>query len=80
MAISVERTKEAILVKLPLDTDFIDIQQMLNYFEYVSLVRKSKATDEEIETLAQEAKKGWWEKNKDRFKGIEGFEGLATQA
>ncbi len=50
MAISVERTKEAILIKLPLDTDFIDIQQLLNYSEYVSLVRKSKATDEEIET------------------------------
>ncbi len=76
MVISVERTDEAILVKLPLDTQSIDIQQMLNYFEYVQLASQSKATQEQIDDLAREAKKGWWENNKERFRGVEGFENL----
>lgn len=76
MVIQVEKTESAILIKLPPDTKAADIQNVLNYFNYVELVRKSKATQEQIDELAQEAKKGWWEKNKERFKGVEGFEGL----
>lgn len=76
MNVSVERTDEAILIKLPLDTKPSDVQQILNYFEYVNLVDKSHAKQEQIDALAKEVNKDWWEKNKERFVGKEGFEGL----
>jgi len=76
MAVTVERTSEAIVIKLPLTTKVKDVQQVLNYFEYVDLVSKSKATQEQIDELAKQAKKGWWERNKNRFEGIEEFKDL----
>lgn len=74
MSVTVERTSEAIIIKLPLDTKVSDVQNILNYFEYVNLVSKSEATQEDIDELAKKAKSGWWEKNKERFKDIPGFE------
>ncbi|MGB0931137.1 MAG: hypothetical protein ACPGVB_10195 [Chitinophagales bacterium] len=76
MLIQVEKTEDAVVIKLPLNTKASDIQNVVNYFKYVELVGKSKATQEQIDELAKEAKKGWWEKNKARFKGVEGFEDL----
>ncbi len=73
MAVQVERTSDAIVLKLPLDTNAKDIQRVLNYFEYLDLVGKSKATAEQIDALAKAAKSGWWERNKARFEGIEAF-------
>ena len=70
MAVQVERTSDAIVLKLPLDTNAKDIQRVLNYFEYLDLVGKSKATAEQIDALAKAAKSGWWERNKARFEGI----------
>ena len=75
-SLSIERTSEAIVIKLPLDSTAIEIQNMLNYFKYVRIGGASKVTDAQIEELAKDAKSGWWEKNKDRFLGKEGFEGL----
>lgn len=74
MAVTVERTEKEILIKLPLNTKISDIQQILNYFEYVNLVSKSQATQKQIDDLAKEVNQGWWKKNKERFVGKEGFE------
>ncbi len=76
MGITIEKTDEAIWIKLPPDTAETDIKHFLSYFSYVNLVSKSQAKQEEIDELAREVKKGWWEKNKARFKGITGFEDL----
>lgn len=72
--ISVERTDEAIVIKLPLNKSAEEIQAMLNYFRYVELGMRSQITQAQIDELAKEAKAGWWEQNKDRFIGQPGFE------
>lgn len=74
MAVTIESNSEEITIKLPLDASLDDIQQILKYFTYIDLVSKSKAKQEQIDELAKEVNKGWWEKNKDRFKGKPGFE------
>jgi len=74
MNISVERTDEAIVVKLPLNTKILDLQQMLDYFEYVDLASNSKATQVQIDKLAKEVNQNWWQKNKTRFLDKPGFE------
>lgn len=73
----IERTDDAIVIKLPLESTALEIQNMLNYFKYVSIGGASKVTDDQIAALAKEAKSGWWEKNKGRFLGKDGFEDLA---
>jgi hypothetical protein len=76
MNVTVERTEKEILIKLPLNTKVSDIQRILNYFEYIKIASKSKSTQEQIDNLAKEVNKGWWEKNKARFIGKEGFEDI----
>ena len=72
--LSIERTSEAIVIKLPLDLAPQQLQHMLDYFTYVESGSKGSVTQELIDELAKEAKAGWWEKNKHRFVGQEGFE------
>lgn len=72
----IERTAEAVIIRLPLDTSAIDIQNMSNYFKYVKIGSSSQVTDDQIAELAQDAKASWWQSNKSRFLGQEGFEGL----
>ena len=69
MNVAVERTEKEILIKLPLNTEVSDIQQILNYFEYINLASKSQAKQEQIDALAKEVNQSWWVKNKERFAG-----------
>lgn len=74
MAVTVEKTNEAILIKLPLNTSALDIQQILNYFEFIELASETQVRQEEIDALAKEVKSGWWQQNRSRFLDKEGFE------
>ena len=74
--VSVERTNEAVIIKLPLDASADYIQNILNYLKYVQTGVSSEITPEQINELASEAKEGWWKKNKARFEGVDGFEDL----
>ena len=68
--LKIERTSQEIIIRLPSDWEVEDLQRLLDYLSYKRAVQKSKATKEEIAKLAKEVKKGWWEKNKDRFPGL----------
>jgi hypothetical protein len=72
MAVTIESNSKEITIKLPIDSRLEDIQQILKYFTYIDLVGKSKAKQDQIDELAKEVNKGWWERNKDRFKGKPG--------
>lgn len=74
--LSIERTNEAIVIKLPLDASADYVQNMLNYLKYVQAGAASQISQEQVNDLASEAKQGWWEKNKSRFQGLEGFDDL----
>ncbi len=74
--LSIERTEEAIVIKLPLDATADYIQNTLDYLRYVQLGANSELKQSDLDELAVEAKSGWWEKNKARFKDVEGFEDL----
>ena len=68
--LNIERTNNEIIIRLPADLEVDHLQRMLDYLSYKQAIRNSKASSEEIEDLSQEIKKGWWEKNKDRFPGL----------
>ncbi|MBL7790898.1 MAG: hypothetical protein JNK77_01145 [Saprospiraceae bacterium] len=64
---TIERTADAIVIKLPLDFNIEEIQRFFDYLRYKELVSKSKATQEEIDNLAKEVNSQWWQENKHRF-------------
>ena len=62
-----ERTDKEIVIRLPNGTDWGDIEAILKYLRYRELVSKSQAKQEDIDRIASEMNKSWWEENKHRF-------------
>jgi len=76
MTYTIERTDKEILIKIPLGSTPKQVQNMLNLFRYLELRQGNKITQEQVKELAKESKEKWWEENKHRFEGVDGFEDL----
>jgi hypothetical protein len=60
----IERTKNEIIIRLPGDINIDELQDLTDWFQYKEITRKSKAKQEDIDSLVSEIKKGRWEKRK----------------
>jgi hypothetical protein len=67
MAVSVERTDNEFVIKLPLTVNPIDIQKVLEYFQFIDVVSRSTATTDDIEELSKEVKAGWSKEMKEKL-------------
>lgn len=76
MNYTIEHTEEEILIRLPMTIPSIQLQNMLDYFRYVNLGMNNQVQQSQIDELAEEVQENWWRKNKERFRGIEGFEDI----
>ncbi len=63
----IERTTDEIVIRLPAWVKIEGIENLLDYLIYSEATSKSKATQDDIDALAKEVKKGWWERNKSRL-------------
>jgi hypothetical protein len=63
----VEIRNNEILVRFKMGTRASKIQSILDYLKYEELTSKSTATEQDIEDLVKEAKKGRWEKIKKQI-------------
>jgi len=59
-----ERTKDEILVSLPANMDIIELQNMLDYLDYKEKTANSKATQKQVDELAQTVNQKIWTKFK----------------
>lgn len=57
--LTIERTDREIMIRLPLDLAVNGIQRMLDYLAYKQAIQNCQATQEQIDELAKEAKRGW---------------------
>ena len=64
---TVERVDNQIIIKLPGTVDLEGVQRLINYLLYKEAVKDSTAQQEDVDELAREVNKQWWEKNKHRF-------------
>ena len=64
---TVERTADEIIIRLPADTDPLELQRLVNYWVYQEATAKSQATQEAVDELAREVNREWWEKNRARL-------------
>ena len=63
----IERTANEVIIRLPASINWEDLELMIRFIKYKQNVSNSKATQEEIDQLAREVNKQWWEENKHRF-------------
>ncbi len=62
-----ERTANEVIIRLPANIDWEDLELMIRFIKYKENIAKSKASQEEIDQLARDVNKQWWEENKHRF-------------
>lgn len=62
-----ERTATEVIIRLPANINWEDLELMLRFIRYRGNVAKSEAKQEDIDQLAREVNKQWWEENKHRF-------------
>jgi tetrahydromethanopterin S-methyltransferase subunit F len=63
----IERTDSEIIVKIPAMTNVEDIQQLMDYLSYKSIVSRSQAAQPAIDALVETVKKGRWLKRRQRL-------------
>ncbi len=63
----IERTEKEILIRIPNSVDIEGAQRIIDYIRYQVITSKSKAKQEDVDKLADEINRAWWEKNKDTF-------------
>jgi len=64
---TVEKTDNEIIIRLPKGVDIGDLESVLKYFRFRELVSKSQATQAQINEVVAEMNKNWWVENQHRF-------------
>jgi len=64
---TVEQINDEVIIRLPKFMDFEAIQRMIDLISLKEATSRSVATQNDIDLLAREVNKGWWEKNRSRF-------------
>jgi hypothetical protein len=63
----IERTSKELIIRLPASVDVTGLQRLVDYLTDKEATANSKATQEQVDNLASEVKKGWWKENKKRL-------------
>lgn len=63
----IERTSREVIIRLPSSIDTTGLQRLVDYLTYKEATSNSQATQDQVDKLANEVKKGWWKKNRRRF-------------
>jgi hypothetical protein len=66
----IERTQDEVIIRLSSSFETDDLQNLIDYIQFKELTSKSTATQDDVDKLASEINKDWWNNNKHRF----GFE------
>ncbi len=64
---TIERTSEEIIIRLPNYVNTKELQRLVDYLTYKEATAKSKAKQADVDKLAKDVKAGWWAKNRSRF-------------
>ena len=64
---TIERTDDEIIIRLPADMDPEALQRMMDYLVYREATAKSQATQAAVDELAREVNREWWATNRTRF-------------
>ena len=63
----IERTKSEIVIRVSSKINTYGLQRLLDYLRYQELTSTSQVKQSDVDALAKEVNKNWWDKNKQRF-------------
>jgi hypothetical protein len=63
----IERTSKEVIIRLPAYVDINGLQRLVDYLTYKEAIAKSEAKQVDVDTLSDDAKTGWWAKNRSRL-------------
>jgi len=66
-AMIIERTKDEVIIRLPAYVKTDGLQRLVDLLSYKEAVEKSEATQDDVDKLSKEVKKGWWKKNGKKY-------------
>lgn len=64
---TIERTNEEVIIRLPASMDTDNLQRLVDYLVYREATAQSEAIQADVDALASEVKQGWWARNKSRL-------------
>ncbi len=64
---TIQRIDNQIIITLPASVNLDGVQRLINYLLYKEATKDSQAKQEDVDKLAREVNKQWWEENKQRF-------------
>ncbi len=62
-----ERTEKEIIIRLPNNIDWSDLESILKYIRYREIEPATQVKQGDIDRLASEINKNWWAENQHRF-------------
>ena len=65
----IERTQNEVIIRLPASMNTDDLQEMVDFIRFKEITTKSNITEDEVDALIKEVKKGRWAKNRERLLG-----------
>lgn len=65
---TIQRKDGQIIITLPASVDPEGVQRLINFLLYKEAVKDSNARQEDVDQLAREVNKKWWEENKNLAK------------
>jgi hypothetical protein len=63
----IEKTDSEIVIRIPSYVNVDDVQHIIDWMICKETVARSRATQEEIDRIARESKKGWWQQNRAHY-------------
>jgi hypothetical protein len=63
----IERTKDEIILRIPLCINFEEVQSVIDLMTCKETTALSEVTRQDVDEIARETKKGWWQANNERF-------------
>jgi len=64
---TVEQTDNEVIIRMPKLMNFEAIQRIIDLMALKEATIGSVATQDDIDKLAKEFNKGWWEKNRNKY-------------
>jgi hypothetical protein len=63
----IERTNAELILRLPIEIGTLSLDKITKYVKYVESNSGSNFDEAQINEIAAESKKRWWEENKHKF-------------
>lgn len=63
----IKRTGDELIISIPASVDTTGLQRLIDFLTYQEATASSKATQQQVDKLAREVKKGWWKRNRKRL-------------